>query len=396
MDADGIRLALFSGNYSNVRDGANRALNRLVEFIERKGGEVLVFSPLVKKPAFKGYGRIMPTPSVPLPFRPEYRITFPMRRSHIKRLDAFKPNIIHLSAPEWLGYSALQYAEKRGVPAVASVHTRFETYLRYYNLQFLEPLLMRYLRHFYGRCEQVYAPSESLAQTLIEQGLCERPLMWTRGVNCECYHPDKHDPAWRRAMGVADDEKVVTFVSRLVLEKGLAVVVAAHRRLQKQGVKHRLLIVGEGPERERLKRDLPDAIFTGFIEGEELARAYASSDVFLFPSLTETFGNVTLEAMASGLPTVCADATGSRSLVRHGETGFLAAPNDVADFARGVALVIGDDDLRARMGHAARRRSESFGWDAVMGRLLDNYRRLAPAAENEEPAPARTRAAAAA
>lgn len=384
MPASDIRLALFSGNYHNVRDGANRALNRLVDYMQRQGAKVLVFSPIIKEPAFKPTGRVVPTGSIPVPFRPDYRFTFFLSAKHKKILADFGPNIIHLSAPEGLGYSALRYAKKNGLPVVASVHTRFETYLDYYHLEFLKPVLMKYLRHFYRSCDQVYAPSQSLAETLIEQGFTDDPMTWTRGVDCDLYHPDRRSEAWRARHGVGPDEKVVAFVSRLVLEKGLAIIVAAHRRLKKQGVAHRLLIVGDGPERERLERDLPEAIFTGFIEGDELAAAYASSDVFLFPSLTETFGNVTLEAMASGLPAVCADATGSKSLVRHGETGFLAAPNDVSDFARQVTLLLQDDDLRARMSIAARRRAEASSWDAVMGRLLENYEELLGHAKAQE------------
>src|SRR5690606_15944848 len=153
---------------------------------------------------------------------------------------------------------------------------------------------------------------------------------------------------------------------RLVAEKGLDVVEEVGRRLRSCACGHRILIVGEGPARAELEQKLPEAIFTGHLGGSELATAYASSDVFLFPSETETFGNVTLEAMASGVPAVCADATGSNALVEHGETGYLARPNDVADFEAHVRRLIEDAGLRGRMSFASRERAKDYAWDSVL------------------------------
>ena len=157
-------------------------------------------------------------------------------------------------------------------------------------------------------------------------------------------------------------------------EKELDTVVASLNLLKARGVPHRVLIVGDGPDRGILETGLPGAVFTGFLEGEDLAAAYAASDVFLFPSETETFGNVTLEAMASGLPCICADATGSRSLVVHGETGFLVAPRQSNSFAGRLAVLARDEDMRARFGAAARARALTFSWDESMAKILAHYR----------------------
>ena len=170
---------------------------------------------------------------------------------------------------------------------------------------------------------------------------------------------------------------MVAFVSRLVREKRLATVVETIRKLRGRGVSHRMLFVGDGPEREALEKALPEAVFTGRLDGEELAVAYASADLFLFPSDSETFGSVTLEAMASGLPTLCADATGSRSLVEAGVTGFLEAPSDAEAFADHIAALSADPALRAKMGVAARARSLSFSWDEANAGLLARYRAVA-------------------
>lgn len=376
MAMNAFRLALFSGNYNYTRDGANLALNRLVEYFERAGARVLVFSPTAREPAFEPAGELVSAPSAPIPFRPEYRFSFGLSKSNKARLAAFGPDAIHLSAPDILGYQAARLARKLSIPAVASVHTRFETYLSYYGLGWLRGRAEAYLKSFYSRCEAVYAPSQSVADELRAAGIVRAPRIWSRGVDRELFSPAKRDMAWRRSLGIADDEVVVSFVSRLVLEKGLGVFADAIDRLAAKGLRHKVLIVGDGPERARFERRLPDAAFAGFLTGDALARAYASSDVFMFPSVTETFGNVTLEAMAAGVPAVCADATGSRTLVENGVTGFLARPNDAADFAALTEKLLLDRALRTTMGEAARAHSAKYTWDAINGRLFDDYRQI--------------------
>jgi glycosyltransferase involved in cell wall biosynthesis len=215
-----------------------------------------------------------------------------------------------------------------------------------------------------------------MIDALLADGMKNNFRLWPRGVDTHLFHPGKRSAPWRARYGIGPDEFVVAFVSRLVREKELDTVAATLQRLEALGVAHRGLIVGHGPERGRLEKQLPRAVFTGFLEGEALAEAYAASDVFLFPSETETFGNVTLEAMASGLPCVCADATGSRSLVVHGVTGYLAQPRNAAAFAEHIAALAADRALRARLGEAARGRSLEFDWDETMARILGYYRAL--------------------
>jgi phosphatidylinositol alpha 1,6-mannosyltransferase len=183
--------------------------------------------------------------------------------------------------------------------------------------------------------------------------------------------------AWRARNGIGEKELVIVHVARLVREKQLDVLAAILNQLQERGLAYKTVFVGDGPERGALERAVPQAIFTGFLDGEDLSIAYASSDIFLFPSDTESFGNVTLEAMASGLPCVCANATGSRSLVAAGSTGFLAEPRDVAQFADYLVQLANDDDLRRQMGEAARARALTFSWDETMARLLDYYKATA-------------------
>jgi len=239
-------------------------------------------------------------------------------------------------------------------------------------LSLLEGTLWRYLRWFYRKCEQIYVPTPSMKAVLEENGIKDGLLLWPRGVKTERFEPQKRSLEWRRGHGIADDEVVVTFVSRLVWEKSLDVYADVIEGLEAQGLRHRALIVGDGPAREELAERLTNALFVGYQKGEDLARAYASSDVFLFPSETETFGNVTLEAMASGLPCVCADATGSNALVRHEQTGFLAPPRDSAAFLDYTTRLVRDASLRAQMGQAARDRALEYDWSKILG-LIPSY-----------------------
>ncbi len=370
----GLRVALFSGNYNYVRDGANQSLNRLVAFLERHGVPVRVYSPTIDPPAFPPTGTLISVPSVPVPRRPEYRIALGLPAKIRRDVEAFAPTLIHLSAPDLLGWGALALAERLRIPAVASFHTRFETYLRYYGLGWLEPFVIARLRRFYGRCQAVLAPSESMAAEIHAQRLSENVRIWSRGVDRALYNPDRRDLGWRRGLGIDDAEPVVAFVGRLVLEKGLEAFASTLDALRAQGVPHRALVVGDGPERAWMQQRLPSAVFAGFQTGEALARAYASSDIFLNPSVTETFGNVTLEAMASGVPAVCADATGARSLVRHGTTGFLVPPREPDGFVAPVRQLLTEPALRADMATASVAASADFTWDAIMLGVVDAYR----------------------
>jgi len=230
------------------------------------------------------------------------------------------------------------------------------------------------MRWFYRQCAQVYVPSLSMEEVLREQGFADDIRIWSRGVDAGLFRSSRRDNHWRRSLGIGDEEVVIAFVGRLVMEKGLELLASTVERVTAMGIRHRCLVVGDGPAREWFEKRLPQAHFTGFLAGEELARAYASSDIFVNPSDTETFGNVTLEAMASGLPVVCADATGSRSLVRHGITGFLAEPRDAESFAESVSLLVRDPELRRKLGSAAVFASRSYDWDATLAGLVEGYR----------------------
>jgi len=371
-----LRIALFSGNYNYVRDGANQALNRLVGYLLSRGASVRVYSPEVAEPAFPATGDLVGVPAIAIPGRSEYR--FPLALSPRVRRDlaAFAPNVIHVASPDIVAHRAVSWARARGLPVLASVHTRFETYPRYYNLAFLEPVLMAMLRRFYRRCDALVAPSESMAQVLRDQRMNYDVSIWSRGVDREVFNPGQRDLAWRRSLGIAEDEMAIGFLGRLVMEKGLDVFSDTIDELRRAGVRHKVLVVGEGPAQSWFEARLPGACFAGLQTGPDLGRAVASMDVLFNPSITETFGNVTLEAMACGLPVVAAQATGSESLVDDGRSGRLVRPGAIRQFARALQAYAEQPELRAAHGKAGEARSLDFAWDRINQEVADTYLRL--------------------
>jgi glycosyltransferase involved in cell wall biosynthesis len=368
-----LRIALFSGNYNYVRDGANQALNRLVGYLLRQGANVRVYSPTIDEPAFEPTGDLVSLPSTPFPGRPEYRVPLGLPREVRRDLERFRPNIIHISSPDISAHRAVSWARARNLPAVASVHTRFETYLSYYHLQLFEPMLRAGLRRLYRRCDALLAPAESMAAVLRAQRMNSNIHIWTRGVDREQFNPGRRDMDWRRSLGISDEELAVMFLGRLVLEKGLDVFAATIRELKRRGVPHHPLVIGEGPAKAVFEEQMPTGVFIGQQIGDELGRAVASADVFLNPSITEAFGNVTLEAMACGLPVVAAAAVGTTSIVRDGQTGTLVKPGDTSGFADALEAYARDHDLRRRHGEAGLAYAATMDWDEINASVLRVY-----------------------
>lgn len=372
----GLRVALFSGNYNYVRDGANQALNRLVGYLLRQGAAVRVYAPVVEKPAFEPTGDLVGVPAIPVPGRAEYRIPVALSPRVRRDLAAFAPNVVHVASPDVTAHRAVTWARKRGISVLSSVHTRFDTYPRYYNMAWIEPALTAMLRRFYRRCDALVAPSESMAQVLREERMNYDISLWSRGVDREIFNPNRRDLAWRRELGIGDDEIAIGFLGRLVMEKGLDVFADAVDELASRGIPHKVLVIGQGPARAWFEARLPNAVFAGFQAGSDLGRAVASMDVLFNPSITETFGNVTLEAMACAIPVVAAEATGSESLVEQGINGRLVRPGAIHAFAEALRGYIEDADLRARHGAAGERRSLDFSWDRINQAVADTYLRL--------------------
>jgi glycosyltransferase involved in cell wall biosynthesis len=376
MKPEELRIALFSGNYNYVRDGANQALNRLVGFLLRQGANVRVYSPTTDTPAFPPTGDLVSVPSVAIPGRSEYRLAYSLSASVRRDLAAYNPNLVHVAAPDIVAHRAVTWGRKRGIPVVSSVHTRFDTYLQYYHLQFLEPVVRAITRRYYRRCDAIVVPAESTAAILRAQRMNKDISIWARGVDRGQFHPERRSMEWRRSHGIDDDDMVVCFLGRLVLEKGLDVFADAIDAARAKDVPLKVVAIGDGPARDYFKERLPDAVFTGQLTGDQLAMALASTDVFLNPSITETFGNVTLEAMACGLPVVAAVASGATSLVQDEVTGKLSEPGDIDCFADSLAEYQADPALRARHGAAGLEFAKTMDWDEINAAVMHVYERV--------------------
>jgi phosphatidylinositol alpha 1,6-mannosyltransferase len=218
------------------------------------------------------------------------------------------------------------------------------------------------------------APAESTAAVLRAQRMNRDIAIWSRGIDREQFNPERRDMEWRRSIGIADDEMVIAFLGRVVMEKGLDVFADAIHAFATYGLKHRVLVIGEGPARPWFEQQLPEAIFTGQITGTDLARALASSDLLFNPSITEAFGNVTVEAMACALPVLAAEASGTTSIVRPGVTGTIVDPQEVDEFAAALAAYAQDPELRRRHGQAGLAIAETMDWDTINSAVLRVYR----------------------
>ena len=374
-----MKVALFSGNYNYVRDGANQALNRLVGFLLRQGAAVRIYSPTVDEPAFEPIGDLVGVPAASIPGRPEYRVPLHLPAKVRRDLEAFAPNVVHVASPDIVAHRAISWARARNIPVVASVHTRFDTYLGYYHLEWLEPVVRAILRRFYRRCDALIVPAESTAAILRAQRMNRDISIWTRGIDRSQFNPGRRSAAFRAGHGIAEGDVVVAFLGRLVLEKGLDVfadAIDAARGSDGCDGKVKVLVIGAGPARDWFEKRLPDAIFTGELTGAELATALASADLFFNPSVTEAFGNVTLEAMACALPVVAARATGATNLVKDGKTGTLATPAAIDEFAAAICAYAADPALRAAHGAAGLAYAETMDWDEINGAVLKVYRRV--------------------
>ena len=374
-----LRIALFTGNYVHIEDGVSRTLGRLVGYLTGQGHDVLVVGPTTETPSMQQPGRFLPVPSLAAPGRPEYRVSTGFPAAQRAAVEAFQPHLVHIATPDVLGHRALRWAERRGLPVVSTYHTHFASYLDFYRLGAAEGALWWALRRFYNRVDEVYAPTPTMAQALATHGVTSTVRLWPRGIELDRFSPSFRSDAWRAEHGFAPDDVVVTFVSRLVKEKAIGVFTEAVRRVQADGRSVRALVVGDGPERAWFETQLPDGVFLGHTSGAALSTAYASSDVFFFPSETETFGNVTLEAHASGLPVLAADAAGSRDLVADGETGLLCPARDTDAFTAALRRLADDPALRARLGANARTAATAYDWPSVLQRMVTYYRGVLPA-----------------
>jgi phosphatidylinositol alpha 1,6-mannosyltransferase len=369
--AAGLRLALCTDTYAPQINGVARTLERLVQAVEARGGAVQVIT--VDDPESQVDPRVERLAAIPFWAYPQLRVAAPALRAARRALEAFRPTLVHAATPFGVGLGARQAARQLGLPLVTSYHTHFTAYLRHYKLEALDGISWPFLRWFHNSGLRTYAPTETVRRELAAQGF-ERTAVWGRGVDPQRFNPSQRSAAWRAQQGIGRDELVALYVGRIAPEKGIGVLLDAMARVQAAWPgRVRFVLTGDGPAEEKARALAPaGTVFTGRLTGEALGRAYASADLFVFPSETETFGNVVLEAMASGLAVVAPDA-GPTLEFAHAGTAALYRAGDAAALAAQVLALAGDDTARARLGHSARAEALRHDWDAIFDALVADY-----------------------
>jgi glycosyltransferase involved in cell wall biosynthesis len=363
------RIVFFTETFLPRVDGIVNTLKWALRGLVDAGWEALVVAPTGNTQTLPGV-RVIGAPSIVFPLYPEVRLAWPTPEVW-KRVDAFRPDLVHLAGPVTNGFGGLKYAQSRHLPLISTYHTALPAYARLYGLDFMVDWAWDRLREVHNATSATLCPSHSTVAELEGRGF-ERVRLWARGVDARLFAPQMRSPAARARLGAADGELVVLYVGRLAREKKLDRLAAALRRVS--GV--RAALVGDGPDRARLERvfaGLP-VTFTGVLQGADLSAAYAAADVFAFPSDTDTFGNVVLEAMACGLPVVASSVGGQLDLVDPGASGLLFAPEDVDEFALQLERYRDDPLLRERHGACGLALARQRTWPRQIELLLEHYR----------------------
>jgi glycosyltransferase involved in cell wall biosynthesis len=368
-----LRVAFFSGTMRRGQDGVTRVLYRTIDALRAEGIESIFFSPVIPAPG-NAPAEMRSVPSIAFPWYPDYRIALPGYRAFETALAGFSPDLLHIHSPCPLGCAAVHWGRRHGVPVVATYHTHFASYAKYYNLKALEVFGWNYLRSLYHSCRRVYVPSIPILHELASRGL-EHLAFLPHGVDARVFTPRHRSPRWRHTIAPGE-RRILLYAGRLVWEKDLRTLIDAYQILRERRSDWTLAIAGDGPLRSELEARMPEARFLGSLSGHDLSVAYASSDIFVFPSTTETFGNVVMEAMASGLVPVCAAEGGAGGSIQSGINGYVTTPRDAADIVRHIELLLDDTARLARIARAARTYARTQTWEGVFDRLFADYRRI--------------------
>ncbi|HOP17013.1 MAG: glycosyltransferase family 1 protein [Gammaproteobacteria bacterium] len=320
---------------------------------------------------------------LPLPGYAGLQIGLPARRRISDLLERRQIDVAYIATEGPLGHSALRACQRRGIPALTGMHTNFHQYSAHYGAGILGPLLLRYLRRFHNRAAGTLVPTRILADELADVGFA-RLHTWPRGVHTELFSPRRRDDALRNAWGLRPDDIAVMYVGRLAPEKNLDTAFRAFAAIKSARPSARFILVGGGPAEQSLREAHPDAIFAGAKSGGELARHYASGDLFLFPSETETFGNVTLEAMASGLAVVAFDLAAAHELILHGHNGVLAAPGLPTAFIDQAVRCATEPGLQRKLKRHARETALQQDWPRLIVRLEQLFLALIEARPDDD------------
>ncbi|MEG3438837.1 glycosyltransferase family 1 protein [Pannus brasiliensis CCIBt3594] len=369
-----MRIALFTETFLPKIDGIVTRLKHTVEHLERAGDRVLVFSPDGGLQEYKG-ARIHGVSGMPLPLYPELKMAFP-RPSIGRAIEKFKPDLIHVVNPAILGLGGIYYAKTMNIPLVASYHTHLPQYLQHYGLGSLEGLLWELLKLAHNQARLNLCTSTAMVRELRDHGI-ERVDLWQRGVDTELFQPHLSSRSMRTRLSAGNpDDPLLLYVGRVSAEKEIDRIKPVLEAIPSA----RLAIVGDGPHREALESHFAGTRtnFVGYLQGLELASAFASADAFLFPSRTETLGLVLLEAMAAGCPVVAAASGGIPDIVTDGENGYLFDPKDEEGLITATRRLLTATEEREKLRQNARLEAEKWSWSSATSQLQDFYRKVVP------------------
>ena len=362
-----MRIAVVTETYPPEVNGVALTLARAVKHLQARGHLIEMIRPRQACDADESPDDLVLTPGAPIPLYRGLRFGFPTSRKLTRRWRdmALRPDVVHVATEGPLGWAAVNVARAMRIPSTSDFRTNFHQYSRHYGLGAFEQPIRAYLRMFHNRTQRTFVPTRALQASLKANGFFNVAVA-SRGVDTLAFSPAHRDPLLRRRWGVERDDLVVLYAGRLASEKNIALVLQSFALIRANDARARLVLVGDGPWRNRLAAQCPDAIFAGLQQGEALAAHYASADLFLFPSLTETFGNVTVEALASGLAVVAFKQAAAGAHITDGLNGRVVPPDSSARFIQAALDVSGDLALRERLRSAARHSALQLSWDRVL------------------------------
>lgn len=384
-----MKIAFFTDTFYPEINGVARTLKRFTDYLATQGVSVKVFAPENPSEEYVP-SHIHRFKSASFFLYPECRVAFPNYFQIKGELEKFNPDLIHVATPFNLGMMGVYCAKKLNIPLVGSYHTDFDQYLHFYDLALLSNLLWKYMNWFHRPLQKIFVPSMETMKQLKGHGFTNLEL-WPRGVDCELFHPFYDKYAVRKRYSLRK-EYILSYAGRLAPEKNAGLLLEIARNMPPQiAEKVHWLIVGDGPLRAQLEKEAPaNMTFTGYLKGAQLAEVYSASDLFIFPSATETFGNVVLESLASGTPVIGADSGGVKSIINNRLTGLLCEPNNVQQFTEAISTLLTADSRRTQMGYEGRNYALTQKWEKIFDDLLSNYIQVIE--QNIHPSPAQKEA----
>lgn len=373
-----LRIAVVTETYPPEINGVARTIGIMAEALRRRGHFIQLIRPRQGKEdevaSAPGIETLL-KPGIPLPKYQELRMGLPAKRALLAAWRERRPDVVQIVTEGPLGSSALSAAKKLGIPAVSEFHTNFHTYSKHYGLGLLQPLVAAYLKRMHSRADRTLVPTAEMKEQLAAAGYRNLSVVG-RGIDSEAFNPGFRNANLRRQWKAGADDPVALYVGRLAAEKNLRLFVAAVRAMQSRNPHLRVVMVGDGPEHDALRAAHPDFIFAGMQRGADLAAHYASADIFVFPSQTETFGNVTTEAMASGLAIAAYDYAAAKQYLRDGDNALLAPYGDEDRFVEQAQKLAGDAALRQRLRLAVTQSARNLDWARVIDDLERVFREL--------------------